>query len=238
MIPRTIHYCWFGKGPKPKNISKYIESWKKQCVDYEVVEWNEDNFDININEYCKVAYIKKKWAFVSDFARLWIIYNHGGIYLDTDVEIVKPLDPLLINDGFIGFESKEWIGTNIIGAAKNNKIIKRLLQNYDSNSFINHDGSLNMTTNVEIITKILNKEYGLKSNGLQQNINGFEIYPIEYFSPYDYLTGIEKKTNNTYTIHWYTQTWINQAIFRRKISQLLHRVLGIRFTSKIHKLLK
>jgi mannosyltransferase OCH1-like enzyme len=238
MIPKIIHYCWFGKNPKPDNTLKYIKSWHKFCPNYRIIEWNESNFDISINQYCKEAYEQQKWAFVSDVARLWAIYNYGGIYLDTDVEVIKPLDSLLTSSGFMGFESKEWVGTNIIAATKNNDIINELLQIYNSKKFVNLDGSFNMTTNVELITKFLHNEYSLNLNGLQQNLADFVIHPSEWFAPYDYITGKIKKTSNTYSIHWYSQTWIDINPVRRKISQWLHRIIGIKITNKIHKILK
>ena len=118
MIPKKIHYCWFGKNPLPEQTKQYIETWKKYCHDYEIIEWNEDNFDINQNQYCKEAYEAKKWAFVSDYVRLKVLYDNGGIYMDTDIEVIKPLDDLLQYNWFAGFEAEDRIQTGVIGAER------------------------------------------------------------------------------------------------------------------------
>ena len=228
MIPKTIHYCWFGGKEKPKNVIKIINSWKKFCPDYEIKEWNESNFDININRYTKDAYDCAKWAFVSDVARLYALHTHGGIYMDTDVEIVKSLDELLSNKAFIGFEGSEWIGTNIIGAEKGNNIISEFLSRYNKLKFKNEDGSSNTTTNVEHLTSLLSERYNLKRNGLEQNLEDITIYPTDYFCPYDYINGKLSLTKNTYSIHWYSQSWIKRGQIKRKFSQIYHRLFGIK----------
>ena len=132
MIPKKIHYCWFGRNPKPKLAEKCIASWKKYCPDYEIIEWNEDNFDIDMNAYVKSAYEQKKYAFLTDYARLLIIYENGGVYFDTDVELIKPIDDLLENKSFFGFEDREHVNTGLgFGAEKENQIIKRMQKEYD-----------------------------------------------------------------------------------------------------------
>ena len=132
MIPKTIHYCWFGRGELTTKAKKCIQSWKKYCPDYEIIEWNEDNFDINQNEYTKKLYTEKKFAFLSDYARLKIVYEQGGIYLDVDVEIVKSFDDLLTNKAYFGFESNEYANTGAgFGAEKGNRAVKILLEQYD-----------------------------------------------------------------------------------------------------------
>jgi mannosyltransferase OCH1-like enzyme len=226
MIPKKIHYCWFGGKPKPQSVLNYIESWRRFCPNYEIIEWNEDNFNISDNIYCKEAYDSKKWAFVSDVARLSALYQEGGIYLDTDVEVKKSLDDLLDNKGFFGFEVPIYVGTNIIGACKGNEFIKSLLNDYDERRFIKLDGDLDTTTNVEVTTKLA-KEMGLALNGQQQTINGVTFYPQEYFCPYDYTTGRMTKSKLTYSIHWYNQTWISPKNRRRlKITKVFRRVFG------------
>lgn len=227
MIPKIIHYCWFGGNTKPQKTLNYIESWKNHCPDYKIIEWNESNFDVHQNKYCKEAYESKKWAFVSDVARLWALYHEGGIYMDTDVEVVKSLDELLVNEVFLGFESSTYIGTNIIGARKDNGFILSLLKAYDQRCFINENGSFNTTTNVNFITKSA-KKLGLILNGKKQNINDITFYPQEYFCPYDYTTGRITKLKQAYTIHWYAQSWVTPSKkLRLKITKVFHRLFGV-----------
>ena len=226
MIPKKIHYCWFGGKPKPQSVLNYIESWRRFCPTYEIIEWNEDNFDISNNTYCKEAYDSKKWAFVSDVARLSALYQEGGIYMDTDVEVKKSLDELLDNKVFFGFEAPIYVGTNIIGAYKGNEFIKVLLNDYDKRHFIKKDGDFDTTTNVTVITKLA-KEMGLILNGKQQTIKGVTFYPQEYFCPFDYITGRMTKSNHTYSIHWYDQTWISpKKRMRLKITKVFRRLFG------------
>ena len=225
MIPKIIHYCWFGGKEKPKSVIKMINSWKKYCPDYQIKEWNENNFDININQYCREAYDKNKWAFVSDVARLYALYTDGGIYMDTDVEVVKSLDSLLANSGFAGFEGTEWIGTNIIGAEKGNLIIEEFLNLYNNLSFVKEDNSLNTITNVERFTALLTKKHYLKINGSKQELNNITIYPTDYFCPYDYINGKLSISNDTNSIHWYSQSWRKRGSLKRKIMQIYHRTV-------------
>ncbi len=136
MIPKVIHYCWFGGGEKSRLMKKCIKSWKKYCPDYEIIEWNEDNFDVNGIEFTKGAYNAKKWAFVTDYARLDIIYKHGGIYLDTDVELLKPLDELLKYKGFFGFEEMGMVNTGVgFGAEKGNLLVKQMRDDYNNDVY-------------------------------------------------------------------------------------------------------
>ena len=155
MIPKIIHYCWFGDKEMPAQLKKYIKSWKKYCSDYEIKLWNEENFDINSNQYVKEAYENKKYAFVTDYVRLFALYNYGGIYMDTDVEILKPLDGFVQNKAFFGFESKDYIQTALIGSEPSHPIIKEFLDYYWYSHFINNSDECDTTTNVKIITKIL-----------------------------------------------------------------------------------
>lgn len=228
MIPKKIHYCWFGGKEKPISVMKMINSWQKFCPDYEIKEWNETNFDVGINRYCKEAYESGKWAFVSDIARLYALYTEGGIYMDTDVEIVKSLDIFLNEKAFAGFEGTEWVGTNIIGAECNNIVIGQFLKLYDNLIFTNKDSSLNTTTNVERLTSLLEKSYNLKRNGKIQILDHINIYSTDYFCPYDYINGKLNCTSNTYSIHWYSQSWIRRNYIKRKIMQLYHRIFGIK----------
>ena len=228
MIPKIIHYCWFGGKQKPDEVLHFIATWKKHCPEYTIKEWNESNFNVHINKYCSEAYRAKKWAFVSDVARMYALYHEGGIYMDTDVEVLRPLDDLLNHKAFLGFEGTQWIATNIIGTEPNNSIIEAFKNSYESRSFVNEDGTMDMTTNVEGWTQLLVSDYGLVLDGKKQQIGDFMIYPSEYFTPYDYLNGKIMKTTNTYTIHWFNQSWIGQKKWRTRIAQWLHRMVGIK----------
>lgn len=228
MIPKIIHYCWFGGKEKPETVLRMIRTWQKHCPDYQLKEWNETNFNIHINCYCEEAYAQRKWAFVSDVARMYALYNEGGIYMDTDVEVVRPLEPLLGSRAFLGFEGTKWIATSILGTEPQNPIIHLFLDSYNKRAFIREDGSLDQTTNVEEWTRLLVAKFGLKLNGNRQCVAGFDIYPTDYFTPYDYLTGRLHRTDNTYTIHWFGQSWINNKPWRTKLSQWYHRLRGIK----------
>ena len=210
MIPKVIHYCWFGRNPKPKLFKKCLKSWKKYCPDYKIVEWNEDNFDISSNLYTKQAYENKKWAFVTDYVRLYALYNFGGVYMDTDVEVVKPIDEFLKHEAFSGFENQTSIPTGIMGAEKGNPLFKQLLDYYTDKAFI-VDGEMDMITNVATITKMLSDK-GFIPNNNYQVVEGFALYPFDYFCPHDYETGVLNVTNNTYTIHHFAGSWLPEEI--------------------------
>lgn len=208
MIPKTIHYCWFGKGKKSELIETCIKSWKKYCPDYEIIEWNEENFDINSNQFVKEAYENKKWAFVTDFVRLYVLDKYGGIYMDTDVELLKSIDNYLDNHAFSGFETKNKIPTAIMGAEKNNEWIKYLLSYYEDRSFYTPEGKLDTTTNIEIITEMTKAKYNVILDGTEQEVNGiFKLYPQDYFCPKDYTTGSINLTDNTTCIHHFSASW-------------------------------
>ena len=229
-IPKVIHYCWFGKNKKSKLIKKCIKSWKKYCPDYKIIEWNEENYDIQKNKYMYEAYKEKKWAFVSDVARLDIIYTNGGIYLDTDVELIKPLDELLVNDIFFCLEGDK-IATGLgFGSKKNNIIIKQLLNVYKNANFIKQDGSFDLTTcvirNNTILKKYLNQ---VEDYNIINRIKNITIYPSEFFCPLDYITGQLKITNNTHAIHWYGASWMSKS---KRISKKIKRIIKRIFFKK------
>ena len=223
MIPKKIHYCCFGYGKKNKLVQKCIESWKKYCPDYEIIEWNETNFDVNKNAYTKMCYEQKKYAFLTDYIRLVVIAEYGGIYLDTDVELVRNIDKLLENRAYFGFETQRYINTGLgFGAEAGNRIVLDMLQEYDELL----DGQ-NGTVGCPILnTKtLLNK--GLIQNGKKQDIKSAIIYSCDYFNPYDDPTGILNKTENTYSIHWYGKSWMNKRkIIRSKLLRPVHRIFG------------
>ncbi len=219
-IPKIIHYCWFGKAKMPKLSLKCIETWKRILPDYELRLWNENNFNIEINEFLKQAYEKKKWAFISDYVRLYVLYNYGGIYMDTDVEVLKRLDPFLIHSAFTGFESNNYIPTGIMGAEKGNKWIEHILDYYDKEDLrINTDFSI---PNTVVITE-LSKKFRLELNGKYQVLEfDVHIYPMEYFCPKSYNSLKVKITSNTYTIHHFSGSWLDfNSKFKVKVRRFL-----------------
>lgn len=229
-IPKVINYCWFGGNKKTKLIEKCIESWKKYCPDYEIVEWNENNFDININTYVKEAYENKKWAFVSDYARLYAIYKNGGIYLDTDVELIKNLDDLLEYNLFLASENNVLINTGLgFGATKENKIIKKLLDSYDGIHFVNQESKeLDLTPCTDRNTETLKEIFGDVSKLLGKELDDKCIFlGKEYFCPFNAVTGEMKKTKNTYGIHWFNASWRSKNInIREKLLRPIKRLIG------------
>ena len=207
-IPKKIHYCWLGRNPKPKSVLKCIESWKKFCPDYEIIEWNEDNLDISSHLYSRQAYEAKAWAFATDYFRLWIVYTHGGIYLDTDVEIIKPLDPLLENKAFMGFEEEDKIASGLgFGAEAGSPFLAENMKIYEALAFRNEDGTYNRLPAPEYSTKVAMAHGLTKDDGKIQQVLDLTCYPREYFSPKDYFTGRLHVTKNTYSIHHYDSTW-------------------------------
>lgn len=239
-IPKKIHYCWFGGKPLPNDVKKYIDSWKKYSPDYEIIEWNENNIDLTQNQYCKEAYIAKKWAFVSDYIRLKVLYDNGGIYMDTDVEMCKPLDDFLRYDWFAGFESKEYISTGIMGSCRASNVIKILLDDYENRHFINDNGDFDLTTNVAVITNLLNKNYKIKFNNERQVFdNNNLLLPFDYLCAKDFFNGKVLKTKNTYTIHHFKGTWRSEKDLRNdRIRKILVRYFGEDFVKILYKVKK
>jgi hypothetical protein len=227
MIPKVIHYCWFGKGEMPKLAKKCIESWEKHCPEYQIIQWNEENFDITSNQYVYEAYQSKKFAFVTDYVRLYVMYHYGGIYMDTDVEVVSSLDKFLNHQAFSGFETPVFIPTGIMACEKGFNLFGDFLAFYNNKRFIKEDGSLDLTSNVRTMTSILDNK-GLVKNGQFQVVNGFALYPVEYFCPLDNATGRLTRTENTATIHWFNKSWIDaKKRNRSKITRVFHRVFGV-----------
>ena len=210
MIPKIIHCCWFGRNPLTEQAKYLISTWKKFCPDYEIRLWNEDNFNVNENAYCREAYAAKKWAFVSDYVRLKVLYEYGGIYMDTDVEVVKPLDELLKYDAFSGYETSTTIPTGTMGAVAKNEWIEFLLKDYDNRHFILPDGKLDMTTNVVTITNLTVQKYALKLDGTKKIFgNNMVILPFEYLCAKEYGTKKIVRTENTFTIHHFAGSWVS-----------------------------
>lgn len=221
-IPKIVHYCWFGKKEKPKNIKKCIATWKEVLNDYEFIEWNEQNFDINYNNYVKEAYNLQKYAFVSDIARIVALKKFGGIYLDTDVKVIKKFDDLLDQTCILGFEEKENIATSFIAVQPNHILLDEFLDEYKDIRFVDNDGNMDLTPNVIRLGNILTKR-GLKLNGCYQKLDeGIVVYPKEYFSPYDYINCINQSTKNTYCIHLFYVTWMP---IKTKIKKFLKKII-------------
>lgn len=222
MIPKVIHYCWFGRNPLPPLAVKCIESWRKYCPDYEIKEWNEDNFDLSMYPYVKEAYEARKFAFVTDVVRLYALYHEGGIYMDTDVEVIKPLDRFLHHHAFSGFESETNIPTGIMASEKGGAWAKDNLEYYVDKHFIKEDGSLDLTTNVRIITDYMLCLGFEQNNKLQDFPNLVTFYPKDYFCPLSPVDGHSDFTANTYTIHHFAGSWLPKSLqLRRKLRDLL-----------------
>lgn len=222
MIPKIIHYCWFGRNPLTEDAKKCIESWKNYCPEYKIIEWNEDNYNINKNQYIADAYKEKKWAFVSDYARIDVINQYGGIYMDTDVELIKSLDEFLDDTMFCGWEERDkyYISRNPnyensvnfglgYGSEKNNIVLRDIISFYDKLSFYNKDGSLNLVACPHYQTEMM-KKYGLDdTKRVYQKLKYFTVYPEDYFSPKSITTGKIKTTVNTVSIHHFSMSWVD-----------------------------
>lgn len=263
MIPKIIHYCWFGRNPLPKTAKKCIESWRKFFPDYEIKEWNEDNFNVNAIPYTAEAYKAKKYAFVSDYARYWILYHHGGIYFDTDVQVIRPMDEIIARGPFMGREKGAYIsaicdssgvtrntdntGVGInpglgLGVAPGLGLYKEFLDAYDGYSFRNADGSLNMKTIVAYTTEILLR-HGLNSNNDEpQLVAGVWIYPPDVFCPMDHTqANTVTITDRTVSIHLYDCSWIDHSGIGFRLHLLKNKAakyLGIGFVNRCLKVLR
>lgn len=223
MIPKKIQYCWFGGKEKPKAAQKCIASWKKFCPDYEIIEWNESNFNIDTNPYTRMCYDSKKFAFLSDYVRLVVVEKFGGIYFDTDVELIKSPDFLLDYDAFFGFETPEFVATGLgFGSVAHGKAITAMLREYD---FLT-DGKHDTVGCPQLNTKAL-EPFGLKKNGEKQTVADAVIFPTDWFNPYDAPTGRLEKTENTVSVHWYSASWLSKKLkLRSKLMRPIHRIFG------------
>lgn len=234
MIPKIIHYCWFGGNPLPASVRKCIKSWKKFFPDYEIKEWNESNFDVNMMTFTKEAYSVKKYAFVSDVARFHILYSEGGLYFDTDVEVVSSFNDILAHGAYMGVEVPS-IGGIVpavnpglgLAAESGNKVLQSVLDHYLTQHFLDEKGQQIQGTVVSHTTEVLAKEYGLQPNNEIQFLDGMTIYPQDYFNPFDDNTGVLNKTKNTRSIHWYSKTWIDKPMWYFRITRIIHRFWGV-----------
>ena len=231
MIPKTIHYCWFGGKPKPKQVRRCIASWRKYCPDYEIKEWNEGNFDVSMMGYTRDAYQAGKYAFVSDVARFWVLYHEGGVYFDTDVEVIKPIDDLIERGAFMGWEKPDALGHMHVApglglaAPKGFPLYKEVLDGFSTLSYYLDDGQWNRYTMIPLVTDIL-KRKGLLIDGSLQTIDGLIIYPADYFCPMDSLTGKVTLTKHSYAIHHYSMTWLPKKVqWRVKLMRRIRKFL-------------
>ena len=242
MIPKVIHYCWFGRGELTPLAKKCIASWRHFFPDYEIKEWNEDNFDVNLLPYTTEAYKAGKYAFVSDFARFWVLYHYGGVYFDTDVEVIKPMDDVLERGSFMGFEQ---LGASMaiapglgIAAEPGMALYKAILDKYETMTFCLQDGSLNPYTMIPMVTDLL-KEKGLRGNGSIEHIAGIDIYPPDWFNPFDDATGRLCKTENTRTIHWFAKSWLPaEPAWKTNLKRTLRRIVGTERLARWGRILK
>ena len=230
-IPKVIHYCWFGKGKMPPLAEKCIASWKKYCPDYEIVCLNEDNFDVSENRYAKEAYNAGKWAFVSDYVRLKVLYENGGIYLDTDVEIIKPIDDLIKENGYMGFDDNGVVSTGLgFACEKGNELVKILLADYDDISFVRPDGSYDITPCPDRNTQTMVK-LGFDLEKKNQIFMGIHMLPEDYLCPMKYYTGKKIITKNTYSIHHFCASWTSATAKR---TLFVKRIIGVRLYNKLY----
>jgi len=214
LIPKKIHYMWIGKKQLPSNLQKCIDSWKTYCPDYEIIQWNENNYDVDKHPYMRAAYEKGAYGFVPDYARLDILYQHGGIYMDTDVEVIKCLDLLLYQEAFCGVE--KWQVLNFggcSGAIKGHPMLGEFLKAREDVMFLDAEGRQNTFTCGYYDTNAAIKN-GYCINGRTQNIRGMNIYASDYFHPYDYMSGHVHMTEHTYSVHWFNGGWLDERMKR------------------------
>ena len=239
MIPKTIHFCWFGGKPLPKSAEKCIKSWQKHLPAYSIKRWDESNFDVNSIPYTQEAYKAGKYAFVSDYARFWILYHHGGVYFDTDVEVLKPIDDIVEAGNFLGVEQQDSTHITVapglgLGAEKNNPLFKDLMEIYQSSHFLCSNATVKVQNIVEITTDYLMAK-GLRNTHSIQQCCGFTIYPKDYFCPIDYKTRELKITDKTRTIHHYAESWVPKST---RIKNAIGRMFGKRFLNALIRVKK
>ena len=227
MIPKIIHYCWFGRGEKPELAKKCIASWRKFCPDFEIREWNEDNCDYLAMPFMAEAFAAKKYAFVSDVMRLIVLEQYGGVYFDTDVEVVRDISPLLNDEGFIGFENNRFVNSGqVMAAVPHQPIVQAMIDEYKKLHYMQPDSSV-MPVGCPRLNSDVLERFGLIRNGQEQIVAGIHVYPDDYFSPMDSTTGKLTKTENTYSIHWYSMSWLpKRTQIRAKLGRIVRRIMG------------
>lgn len=226
MIPKIIHYCWFGRGEKPELAKKCIASWRKYCPDFEIREWNEDNCDYLAMPFMAEAYVAKKYAFVSDVMRLIVLEQYGGVYFDTDVEVVRDISPLLDDGGFIGFENNQFVNSGqVMAAVPHQPVVQAMIEEYKKLHFTNANGTMNAVGCPHLNSDVMER-FGLVRNGQEQIVAGIHVYPADWFNPLDSVTGKLNKTENTYSIHWYSMSWMPKHVqMRTKLGRIMRRIL-------------
>jgi len=242
-IPKIVHYCWFGNGEKPQEVQDCIASWKEKMPGYEFMEWNESNFDVSrAIPYVKQAYEAKKFAFVSDYVRIQALHRFGGIYFDTDVEVLKPFEEYLEEDAMLlGFESERSLLTAFIAVEKEHPYMKEFLDSYESRNFLNEDGSYDLT--------VINKGFSelMEKKGVDLNRNEYqklsdcriEVYPIEFFCGFDMNNWHEAVTEKTYTVHHMAGSWVaGGGALKKKVIKLLQKIIGCKNYDKLRGMLK
>ncbi len=242
MIPKSIHYCWFGRSELTPLAKKCLASWRQFFPDYEIKEWNEDNFDVNIIPYTADAYKAGKYAFVSDYARFWVLYHFGGVYFDTDVEVIRPMDDVLEKGAFMGFELLgECPAVNPglgLASVPGMSLYKAVLNLFEQMSFQKENGSINSYTMIPMVTELL-KELGLTCNGTIERVAGINIYPPDWFNPFDDATGRLRKTENTRTVHWYAKSWMpTEPVWKTRTKRLFRRLFGNEMMTRLGLLIK
>lgn len=239
MIPKKIHYCWFGKKPLPDLAKKCLLSWEKHCPDYEIIRWDEDSFDLQQHQYTAEAYKAGKYAFITDYVRLWALFIHGGIYMDTDVEVLKSLDGFLHHRAFSGFENEHSVQTGIMGSEINGEWVKQELACYDNKHFILPDGTPDLTPNTKTITEHLTEDGFLLNNCYQEHKNIVVMYPHDYFCPKSWKTGKIELTENSYTIHHFDGSWLPKhhraAIY---LYRLFTKIVGEKVSTRLVNLIR
>lgn len=225
MIPKIIHYCWFGRGEKPELAKKCIASWRRFCPDFEIREWNEDNCGDLAIPFMAEAYAAKKYAFVSDVMRLVVLEQYGGVYFDTDVEVLRDISPLLEDEGFIGFENDQFVNSGqVLAAIPHHPVIGAMIAEYKTLHFLNPDGSINAVGCPHLNSDVMER-FGLVRNGQEQLVAGIHVYPEDYFNPMDSTTGKLTKTEHTYSVHWYSMSWLpKRTQIRAKVGRIWRRL--------------
>jgi len=237
-IPKIIHFTWMSDDEhatlinRPALINRCLRSWRKYCPDYQIIHWDRNRFDINSLLFTQQAFERRQWAFIADVHRLYALYHYGGIYLDSDVELLKTLDPLLDNKVFMGFEDDHLLSSGVLGSERGHPWIKLLLDHYTQMPFVNPDGSLNNTPNTFIVTRLAHEYLNLQAGGAHQVLRqGVRVYPREWFSPKEVHTGEIHASGDTYAIHHFTGSWLPRSVrLSRGYRRLTYQVkTGMRF---------
>lgn len=205
MIPKIIHYCWFGRGKMPPLLKKCLRSWKKYCPDWKIIRWDEDSFDVNSTLWTKQAYEAKKYAFVADYVRMKALYEMGGVYLDTDQELIKPLEPFMAHQAFLGFMGGSYVSAGVIGAEREHPVMGEMLEHFHERAYLQSEGQ-DLTPNTNWMTDILLK-YGLVVNDRYQEVAGVAVYPQTYFCPTSCLSVENCITDDTVSLHHWAMSW-------------------------------